>query len=207
MKVAVLGGTGKMGGGIAKQLARSHEVMIGSRDEGKAKEAAEGIRGAKGGTYSEASRWADVVVFSLPYSAMGAAATLAEETKGKLVVSVVNPLRVEKGIFVFALEKGSAAEEMAAMLPASRVATAFNNVPARMLGKDEVAQMDILVAADSKETFEETARLVESIHNMRALHVGPLSEAGMVERVTALVLNLAKLNDTGALTTRFYSEK
>jgi predicted dinucleotide-binding enzyme len=63
------------------------------------------------------------------------------------------------------------------------------------------------VAADSKEVFEETATLVRSIPNLRPLYVGPLSQAHVVERMTALVLNLAKLNGTGSLALRFVSKK
>ncbi|MDA4120192.1 MAG: hypothetical protein OK436_06350, partial [Thaumarchaeota archaeon] len=82
-----------------------------------------------------------------------------------------------------------------------------NNVPSRIFEEEEPVPMDILVAADSKETFDEAAGLVRSIPNLRPLYVGPLSQAQMVEKVTALVLNLAKLNKTGALATRFVSRK
>ncbi|HEY6283154.1 MAG TPA: hypothetical protein VIW22_04445, partial [Nitrososphaerales archaeon] len=145
--------------------------------------------------------------FAIPYSAIGEAAALANELKGKLVISMFNPLKLDGGLLHFALEKGSAAEELAALLPDSRVATAFNNVPSRIFEEEEPVPMDILVSADSKETFDEAASLVRSIPNLRPLHVGPLSQAQMVERMTALLLNLAKLNKTGALAPRFVSRK
>jgi len=87
------------------------------------------------------------------------------------------------------------------------VATAFNNVPAGFLRDEIVPPVDILIAADSKETYEEAAELVRGIREMRPLHAGPLSEARMVECITPLVLNLAKFNGMGALTTRFVTRK
>ncbi len=207
MKVAILGGTGKIGGAIAKQLARKHQVVIGSRDPARAKDAANRIRGATGTDYATAASEADAVVFALPYSALGTASTLTKELSGKLVISTVNPLKSENGLLLFAPSEGSAAEELAELLPRSRVATAFNNVPASLLQKDEVVPMDIMIAADTRETYQQAAEIVGSIPNVRPLYVGPLSQAAMVEMMTAVVLNLANLNKTGSLTTRFASRK
>ena len=207
MRVAVLGGTGVMGGAVAKQLSKNNVVVIGSRDHARAEEAAKNIKGTTGADYATATRGAEATIFAIPYSAIGEATALANELRGKLVISMFNPLKLEGGLLQYPLEKGSAAEELASLLPDSRVATAFNNVPAQMFEKEKVVSMDILVAADSKETFHLAAGLVRSIPNLRPLYVGPLSQAQMVERVTGLVLNLAKLNKTGALATRFVSRK
>ncbi len=205
MKVAVLGGTGAMGVAVAKQLSKNNVVVIGSRDPARAEEAAKSIKGATGADYATATRDAEAAVFAIPYSAIGEASVLADELKGKLVISMFNPLKLEGGLLHYPLEKGSAAEELAALLPDSRVATAFNNVPARIFEEEEPVPMDILVAAETRETFDEAASLVRSVPNLRPLYVGPLSQAQMVERMTALVLNLAKLNKTGALAPRFVS--
>ncbi|MDG6985458.1 MAG: NAD(P)-binding domain-containing protein [Nitrososphaerota archaeon] len=203
MKVAVLGGTGEMGSAIAKQLSRSNQVIIGSRDPARASEAARSIAGAEGLGYLEAVQKADVVVFAIPYSALGEAARLSGPATGKLVISAVNPLKLEGGLLKFAKADGSAAEELASLLPGSRVATAFNNVSALFFKTDEVVPMDILVAADSKETYEEAANLVRGIPNLRPLYAGPLSEARIVERITPLILNLSRLNKTKSLATKF----
>ncbi|HLQ07330.1 MAG TPA: NAD(P)-binding domain-containing protein [Nitrososphaerales archaeon] len=207
MKVAVLGGTGAMGGAVAKQLSKNNVVVIGSRDPARAEEAAKSIKGATGADYATATRDAEAAVFAIPYSAIGEAAVLADELRGKLVISMFNPLKLEGGLLHYPLEKGSAAEELAGLLPDSRVATAFNNVPARIFEEEEPVPMDILVAAETRETFDEAASLVRSVPNLRPLYVGPLSQAQMVERMTALVLNLGKLNKTGALAPRFVSRK
>jgi 8-hydroxy-5-deazaflavin:NADPH oxidoreductase len=207
MKVAVLGGTGRMGRAVAKQLSKRNDVIIGSRDPARAKQAAKGIRGATGEDYAHAAEEAEVVVFAIPYAAIGSASGLAKELHGKLVISMINPLKVEGGLLRSAVREGSAAEELAKLLPGSRVATAFNNVSCLFFDREEVVTMDILVAADSRETYEEAAKLVKSVPNLRPLYAGPLSQAEIVEEITALEVNLAKLNGTGSLTTKFVSTR
>jgi NADPH-dependent F420 reductase len=207
VKVAILGGTGRMGGGIGRQLSRKNQVIIGSRDKVRAEAAAKGIPGATGADYAEAARSCDASIVAVPYSTIGALSPLAEALAEKLVISIVNPLKFEGGMLHYALQKGSAAEELQAILPKSRVATAFNNVPMSMFQAEEPVPMDVLVAADSKGTYEEAAGLVRGIPNLRPLYAGPLSEAQLVERITALVLNLARWNETGSLTTRFASKR
>jgi len=207
MKVAVIGGSGAMGRALARHLSRGYEVIIGSRDPSRAAAAAADIGGASGADYKGASRAADAVIFAIPYEAMGLVADLAGEVSSKLVISVINPMKIEGGLLRYALKDGSAAEELARLLPHSRVATAFNNVPFGFLKEDFVPPVDILVATDSKETYEEAAKLVSSIREMRPLYAGPLAEARIVEEITPLVLNLANLNGTKALTTRFVTRK
>ena len=196
-----------MGRALARHLSREHDVIIGSRDSSRAAAVAADIQGASGADYRGASRAADTVIFAIPYEAMGLVADLAGEVSSKLAISVINPMKMEGGLLRYALKDGSAAEELARILPRSRVATAFNNVPSGFLKDDVVPPVDILVAADSKETYEEAARLVTSIREMRPLYVGPLSEARIVEEITPLVLNLANLNGTKALTTRFVTRR
>lgn len=207
MKVAVIGGTGAMGKGLARQLSRSYDIVIGSRDPGKAEAAARELGRASGADYKGASRAADVVIFAIPYGAMGLVPDLAGELSSKLVISAINPMKLQGGLLRYAMERGSAAEELARILPHSRVATAFNNVPSGFLRDDVVPPVDILVATDSRETYDEAAKLIASIREMRPLYAGPLSEARLVEAITPLVLNLASLNGTKTLTTRFVTRK
>ena len=207
MKVAIIGGTGDIGGALARQLSKTNDVVIGSRDSARALAAAQGIRGAVGMDYHGASKAADVVLFAIPYLAIRSAAELASDLAGKLVISMINPMKEEGGLLQYAPGEVSAAEELARLLPGSRVATAFNNVPAGFLQRDLVPPVDILVAADSKETYEKAAELVRGIGNMRPLYAGPLSQARIIESITPLVLNLAKLNGTGSLTTRFVTRR
>jgi len=207
VKVAVIGGTGKMGLAVARRLARNHEMIIGSRDPARAEAAAKQVKGAVGADYHVACKMAEVILFSIPYSALASMADLREDAAGKVAVSMVVPLKMEGGLLQFPLEKGSAAEELANLLPETKVATAFNNVPRAFFEEEFNHPVDVLVAADSKETYEVAAQLVRGLGQMRPLYAGPLSQAGIVERLTALVLNLARLNGTGNLTTKFVSRK
>jgi len=207
VKVAVLGGTGSMGKAIARHLSREYEVIIGSRDQSRAVATAAGIKGATGSDYKGASRAADVVIISIPYGAMGMVGDLDSEVSSKLVISVINPMMMDGGLLKYAPKGKSAAEELARMLTHGRIATAFNNVPQGFLRPDVVPPVDILVAADSKETYAEAAELVSTIREMRPLYVGPLSEARLVEAITPMVLNLANLNGMKALTTKFVTLK
>ncbi len=207
MKIAIIGGTGKMGKGLAKHLAKENGVIIGSRDPARAKAAASGIRGATGADYHGAAGAADVVILAIPYSTIGSVEALRSEMEGKLVLSIINPLKSEGGIMAYAAGVESAAEQLARLLPRSRVATAFNNVPASFFAGEVVPPVDILVAANSKETYEEAAKVIKGVKEARPLYAGPLTQARMVEEITALVLNLASLNDTGSLTTRFVTRK
>lgn len=207
MKIAIIGGTGAMGGGLARQLAKTHQVIIGSRDPVKAKEAASTVPGAEGADYATAAAECDVAIVAIPYSAIDSVKPLADLLAGKLVVSIINPMKFENGMLVYGLEKGSAAEELSKRLPKSRIATAFNNITAGFFKKQEIGRLDVLVAAETSQIFDEAAAIVKSIPNLRPLHAGPLSEAQSVERVTPLILNLAKINATGSLATRFVSQK
>ena len=194
-----------MGKGLVRQLSRNNSVKVGSRDPAKARDAAREIPGAEGADWAGASEWAEAAVFAIPYRALSLAETLRNELSGKLVLSAVNPLRRVGELFEFALGEGSAAEELAGLLPESRVATAFNHVPWNFLDEGAAVPVDVLVASDSEGTFEAAAGLVRSIPRLRPLYAGPLSEARVIERLTPLVLNLARLNSTGSLTTRFVS--
>jgi 8-hydroxy-5-deazaflavin:NADPH oxidoreductase len=207
LKVAIIGGTGKIGSALGGRLSKNHGVIIGSRDAAKARRAAAGIEGAVGMDYHGAAKAADVVIFAIPYSAMGSVAELAEDVSGKLVLSLINPLELEGGLLKYSAHGISAAEELAKLLPGARVATAFNNVPVGFFRKDDTPQADVLVAADAKETYEEAAELVRGVGGMRPLYAGPLTQAKIVESITPLVLNLANLNKTGSLTTRFVARK
>jgi len=207
MKVAVIGGTGAMGNALARHLAAAHHVIIGSRDPGRALEAARGIPGADGTDYQGAARSAELIVLAIPYEGMAQVRDFAGETDGKLVISAINPMTAEGGLLRYELKDGSAAEELARLLPGSRIATAFNNIPSGFMKDEVVPPVDVLVAAESRAIYDEAAKLVLSIREMRPLYAGPLAVARIVEEITPLVLNLASLNGTRALATRFVTRK
>jgi hypothetical protein len=194
-----------MGSVLARQLSKRNEVRIGSRSLDRAIAAAAKIRGTKGGVDRDVAAWCDTAVLSVPFYAIGILIGFTRPLSGKLVISAVNPIVREGDLFQYALADRSAAELVASALPLSRVATAFNNVPAAFLRKSTGQRLDILVAADSKRTYEEAAVLVRSIPGLRPLYVGPLSQAQSVERLTVMVLNAAKLGGRSDILVRFVS--
>jgi NADPH-dependent F420 reductase len=194
-----------MGSALAARLAKSNEVRIGSRRREKAEAAAAALPGVRGELGEQAARWCEAAIVSVPYEAIGALEGFAESLAGKLVISIINPLRREGNVLQYGTEGRSAAELVASALPRSFVATAFNNVPLAFFRKPSSQEVDILVAADSRETFEKAATLVRSIPGLRPLYVGPLTQAESVERITVLVLNAAKLNGGPRFTIKFVS--
>lgn len=205
MKIGVIGGTGDMGRAVAAKLALKHEITIGSRDPQKAEAVARTIPGGRGSSYEETAETSEACLITVPYAGIEIIEGLAKPLGGKLAISMINPMIFEDGFLHYGLKDGSAAERIASLLPESGVATAFNNVPVVMMKDQEVVSMDILIAASSAEAFQKTADIVRCVPNLRPLYAGPLSQAQVVERITPLVLNLAKWNKTRSLTTRFVS--
>jgi len=210
MKIAVLGGTGSLGAGLALRLSRRHEVMIGSRSAEKAdRMAAElstttGVR-LVGGTASRVAEACEAAILAVSYDPDQAfLKSLEEPLSGKLVLSPVVPMKLEAGRFYYSKEDGSAAESVAALLEKSAVAAAFHTVPAPLLFKANVPlDLDVPVAADSRRTFDAAASIVSSIDGLRPLYAGPLSTARTLEGLVPLLLNLAKQNGLHNLSVKF----
>ena len=195
-----------MGMGLAAQLSRANEVRIGSRDAGKASIAAARIAGVKGGTNANVARWCDAAIVAVPFSGIGALKELDGALAGKLVVSIVNPLRTEGPVLQYASDGPSAAELVARALPRSAVSTAFNNIAAAFIRRPPEEGLSVLIAAGTRETYERTAGLVRSIPRMEPLYAGPLSQAQSVERLTVVVLNAAALNGVSRFSPKFVSK-
>ncbi|HIQ39439.1 MAG TPA: NADPH-dependent F420 reductase, partial [Methanothermococcus okinawensis] len=148
MKIAILGGTGEQGFGLALRLAKRYEIIIGSRRREKAEESAERIKkilSSKGISYKdvvgmenrEASREGDIVILSIPYEyIISTVKDLKEELKGKTVVSIGVPLAGvigDKPTRVVLPPQGSVAEMVQEYLKDSKVVSAFQNVSAKVL--------------------------------------------------------------------------
>jgi predicted dinucleotide-binding enzyme len=103
-------------------------------------------------------------------------------------------MKLERGTFFYQETQSSAAQMVAEALTRSRVAAALHTLPVSFLKRSEKLDVDVLVAADDRKTFEEAAEIVRSIGKLRPLYGGPLSMASSIERITPLLLNLAKLN-------------
>jgi 8-hydroxy-5-deazaflavin:NADPH oxidoreductase len=204
LTVGVLGGTGPLGGGLARRFAAAGlAVVVGSRDADRgARIAAEILADVPHGTVTgtsndEVARHADLVVVAVPYEGHAELLRgLAELLAGKIVVDAVNPLGFDKqGAFALEVEEGSAAQQAAALLPHSRVTAAFHHVSAPLLNDLTVpaVELDVLVLGEGedREATDTVQALAELIPGVRGVYGGRLRNAGQVEAFTA---NLIAIN-------------
>lgn len=203
--LAILGGTGKEGAGLAMRWALAgYDVIIGSRSEDKAKMRAAEMNEELGGDWlrglsnAAAAEAADWVVLSVPYGAHRATLeSVAEWCRGKVVVDLTVPLRPPE-IGAVNLPAGAAAAlEAQAILGADvLVAAAFQNVSAVKLRQlDRAVDCDVLVCADAIEAKQAAMRLAEAA-GMRGLDAGPLKNAVAVESLTPLLLHINRAYGT-----------
>jgi NADPH-dependent F420 reductase len=197
--IAVLGGTGDQGRGLAHRFAAAgNPVIIGSRRAERAAAAAESLRpgrGIRGMSNADAAREADVVIVAVPWEGhRDLLASLAEVLSGKIVIDCVNPLGFdERGAYPLPVAEGSAAQQAAAVLPGSRVVGAFHHVSAVLLLDPEVdtIDMDVLVLGDDREATDLVQALAARIPGVRGIYAGRLRNCGQIEALTA---NLVSIN-------------
>jgi 8-hydroxy-5-deazaflavin:NADPH oxidoreductase len=200
--IAILGGTGDQGRGLARRFALAgHPVIIGSRRAERAADAAEQLgHGVRGLANRDAAREADVVIAAVPWEGHGDLLSgLADELAGKIVVDCVNPMGFDKrGAYALPAAEGgpaegSAAEQAAALLPGSRVVAAFHHVSAVLLLDPEIDAMDldVLVLGDDREATDLVQALAGQIPGIRGVYAGRLRNCGQIEALTA---NLVSIN-------------
>ena len=194
--VAVLGGTGEQGRGLARRLALAGcPVVLGSRDAARAAAAAEGLPGSvRGADNATAAAEGDVVIVAVPWDGhRELLASLADVLAGKVVVDCVNPLGFDKqGAYALPVAEGSAAQQAAAVLPGSRVVGAFHHVSAVLLLDEAVESVDtdVLVLGDDREATDLVQALAELIPGMRGVYAGRLRNAHQVEALTANLISV-----------------
>lgn len=200
MRLAIIGGTGDLGSGLAARLANKVQVVIGSRDLARAAEAATRVSGLSGGsveakTNSEAAEWCEVAILAIPeLPSDDVLLSLKPALSGKLVISPIVPMTVRDGLFAQTLETGSAAEKVYSILQ-TRVAAAFHTVPAaKLLELKTALDLDVFVTAENRTVYDEAARVVAGIDGLRPLYAGPLRNSRMIEAITPALLNVGKLN-------------
>ncbi len=202
--VAVLGGTGPLGRGLARRFAAAGlRVVIGSRTREKGEGAAAELAEATGGDVAGhdnagAARAGDLVVVAVPWDGhRELLAGLAGALAGKVVVDCVNPLGFDKqGAYALPVEEGSAAQQAQALLPDATVVGAFHNVSAALLDDPgtERIETDVLVLGE-RETREATdlvQDLVGVVPGMRGIYGGRLRNAHQVEALTANLISVNK---------------
>ncbi len=201
--IAVLGGTGDQGRGLARRFALAgHTVHLGSRSAERAAKAANDLVEAEsteirvhGLENAEAAAMGDIVVVAVPWDGhRELLVSLADRLAGKIVVDCVNPLGFDKkGPYALPVEEGSAAQQAEAVLPRSRVTAAFHHVSAVVLLDPEVDEvdLDVLVLGDDREATDIVRALAARISGVRGIYGGRLRNAHQVEAFTA---NLIAVN-------------
>jgi len=208
VNIAILGGTGKEGAGLAVRWAKlGHSIVIGSRDAERAKAKAAELRDVAhaipivGHTNAEAAALGEVVVIALP--ANGLSNTLPEvrqACRGKVVVSTVVPLTFGGPRLFTPPPAGSSAEEAQALLPEARVVAAFHHIAAHELADaDHPIDCDLLICGQDAAAKEAVTQLGRSM-GLRVVDVGALTNAGPLEGITAVLATINrryKLKNSG----------
>lgn len=207
--IAVLGGAGKEGGGLALRWAHAgHRVIIGSRDADRAATAANeinakiGSTNATGTTNQDAAAQADIVVLAVPFSAQRATVeSVAASLEGKILIDVTVPLVPPKVSRVQLPENGSAVEAIQKLLgDGVKVVSAFQNISAHHLTHlDETIDCDVLVCADDAEAADYVVGLAKEI-GLGAWNAGVLANSVVSEALTSVLIALNrryKVPDSG----------
>jgi len=203
-KIAVIGGTGDLGFGLALRWAwAGKQILIGSRDEKKAQEAAQRLKeklesGASvaGLENREACVEASVVVLAVPFTAQaGILKSIKDSVKHAILVDATVPLAATVGgraTRILGVPQGSAAQQARELAPASTpVLAAFHNVSAEALQDlSVVLDCDILVCGDDSQAKQTLLELIKLIPGLRPIDAGPLEMARVVESMTALLISL-----------------
>jgi 8-hydroxy-5-deazaflavin:NADPH oxidoreductase len=202
--IAVIGGTGPAGMGLALRWARAGEtVIIGSRDASRAHQSAEAIRqrvGSKaqisGMENAAACAASDLLMLTVPFEAQAA---LLKQLKtairaGSILIDATVPLAASIGgraSRVLGVWQGSAAQQSAELVPKGvSVAAAFHSVSADILNSDADIDCDVIVCSDDPKATEVAMELAAKIQRVRAIDGGKLENARIVEQITALLISL-----------------
>ena len=201
--IAVLGGTGPEGFGLALRWAQAGEtVIIGSRDAQRARDAADKIKqrapgaNVSGDENTAACSAADLLVLTIPFE--GHAALLKQLKPalrpGSIVIDTTVPLAASVGgraTRTLGVWQGSAAQETAELVSKGiSVVAAFHNVGADLLNADGPVDCDVIVCSDDSAALQVVLNLATKIPGVRALDGGKLENARIVEQITALLIGL-----------------
>jgi 8-hydroxy-5-deazaflavin:NADPH oxidoreductase len=202
--IAIIGGTGPAGIGLALRWARAGEtIIIGSRDEQRAQLAAAAVQlkvgnqaNISGMENNAACAAADILMLTVPFE--GQAALLKQLkpsiTEGSILIDATVPLasavggRPSRPLGVW---QGSAAQQTAELVPKGvSVVAAFHNLSADLLSGDAPLDCDVIVCSDDPDAAQLTRELAAKIPGVRALDGGKLENARIVEQITALLIGL-----------------
>lgn len=201
LTIAVLGGTGKEGKGLAYRWARAgYHVLIGSRTAEKAVNAAADVTAMLGNNAlvegmdnSTAAQNADIVVLTVPYAAhRDTLETVKAVMQGKILIDVTVPLVPPRVTRVQMPPAGSAAQEARDILGKdAQVAAAFQNISHEHLLEGGEVECDVLVTGTSPEVRAEAIKLVEAA-GLTGWDAGPIENSVVVEGLTSVLININK---------------
>ena len=202
--IAIIGGTGPAGMGLALRWVRAGEtVIIGSREERRAHQAAASIQRRVGDEAmisgmenSAACAAADILMLTVPFE--GQASLLKRlkpaMTAGSILIDATVPLAAGVGgraSRTLGVWQGSAAQQAAELVPAEvSVVAAFHNLSADLLGGDNPLDCDVVVCSDDPDAAQLTRELAAKIPGVRPIDGGKLENARIVEQITALLVGL-----------------
>jgi 8-hydroxy-5-deazaflavin:NADPH oxidoreductase len=205
--VPIIGGTGALGFGLALRLAEAGvPVVIGSRDAGRAEEAAGRIGDrARGLVNAEAARQGPIVVLTVPFRAQSENLTNLKEALGpdQILVDATVPTAAAvsgKATRLLGVPQGSAAEQAQEMVPEGvRVVSALHTVSASNLGDLSVElDEDVPVCGDSRDDKRRVAELIARVPGLRPVNAGLLEAARLVEGLTPLLIGVNSRNKVHA---------
>jgi len=201
--IAVIGGTGALGSGLARRWARAgYRVIIGSRSDDKALEAATEENAALGGdaviegmANDQAAAAADIAVLTVPFAHQQTTLEgIREPLAGKILVDTTVPLVPPKVARVQLPEAGAAALlAQQAVGDQVQVVSAFQNVAADLVATDAQLDCDVLVTGDKPDARQTVVELAERA-GMRAWHAGPLVNAAAAEALTSILIFINRRN-------------
>ncbi len=204
--IAVIGGTGHLGKGIARRLAKGgHDVTIGSRAADRAEAIAAGMGlGIKGAANDDAAQGKDVVIVTVPYENQEATLKQIRDKVGSaIVVDTTVPLMPPKVMRVQLPAAGCAAAEAREHLgPDVRFVTAFHNVAAHILDSDAKVECDVLVFSDDIEARKTVVSLIGDM-GLRGLAGGALVNSAAAEALTSILIYMNKTYSADGAGIRF----
>ena len=215
MRIGIVGGTGGMGEGFALRWCQKHDVIVGSRDAQKAKEAADSYVNKAKEAYGDdisgsitgeenftLGKNADILILSIPYESINdTCGKLANQIRDDcVVVSPIVPMsRTDMGFIYIPLEqegKKPAADMVAEKLPPrSRVVSAFHTISeVKLKNAKQSLNADTFICGDDQSAVSKLSSLISEINGLRPVYLGPLALAYQAEILTPMLLNAAKKN-------------
>lgn len=200
MNIAIIGGTGKLGYGLAKRFANiGKNVMIGSRNKDKAVNAANEINQELGTSFVQgdeieaAAKWGSIIFITVPHAAqMDTVEKVKYHAEGKIVIDTTVPL-VPGNPTVQMDRATSTAEEVAAVLGESvKLVSGFHTISHTVLNNlENRVDGDVLICGNDSSAVETVANLVEEIE-AHPVHAGSLQNARVLERLTPMIIGMNK---------------